>query len=53
MPDQYNNDANWRAHYDGTGVEIWEQTRGTVTHFVAGARDQRHLRRGHRGVSRR
>ena len=36
MPDQYNNDANWRAHYDGTGVEIWEQTRGSVTHFVAG-----------------
>ena len=36
MPDQYNNDANWRAHYDGTGAEIWEQTRGTVTHFVAG-----------------
>jgi len=35
MPDQYNNDANWLAHYDGTGVEIWEQTRGTVTHFVA------------------
>ncbi len=35
MPDQYNNDANWRAHYDGTGSEIWEQTRGTVTHFVA------------------
>jgi len=36
MPDQYNNDANWRAHYDGTGVEIWEQTHGAVTHFVAG-----------------
>lgn len=36
MPDQYNNEANWRAHYDGTGPEIWEQTRGTVTHFVAG-----------------
>ena len=35
MPDQYNNDANWRAHYDGTGMEIWDQTRGTVTHFVA------------------
>jgi cysteine synthase B len=35
MPDQYNNDANWLAHYDGTGAEIWEQTRGTVTHFVA------------------
>ena len=35
-PDQYNNDANWRAHYDGTGVEILEQTDGQVTHFVAG-----------------
>jgi cysteine synthase B len=35
-PDQYNNDANWRAHYDTTGVEIWEQTGGAVTHFVAG-----------------
>jgi len=35
-PDQYNNDANWRAHYKTTGVEIWEQTEGTVTHFVAG-----------------
>ena len=35
MPDQYNNDSNWRAHYDGTGREIWEQTQGTVTHFVA------------------
>lgn len=34
--DQYNNPANWRAHYDGTGVEIWRQTRGAVTHFVAG-----------------
>jgi cysteine synthase B len=35
-PDQYNNDANWRAHYDTTAVEIWEQTDGAVTHFVAG-----------------
>jgi S-sulfo-L-cysteine synthase (O-acetyl-L-serine-dependent) len=35
MPDQYNNEANWRAHYDGTGAEIWEQTGGAVTHFVA------------------
>jgi len=35
-PDQYNNDANWQAHYDGTGAEIWEQTEGRVTHFVAG-----------------
>ena len=35
-PDQYNNDANWQAHYDGTGAEILEQTDGAVTHFVAG-----------------
>jgi cysteine synthase B len=35
-PDQYNNHANWRAHYDGTAPEIWEQTTGRVTHFVAG-----------------
>ena len=35
-PDQYNNPANWRAHYDGTAVEIWKQTSGRITHFVAG-----------------
>ncbi len=35
-PDQYSNDANWRAHFDTTGVEILEQTGGQVTHFVAG-----------------
>jgi len=35
-PDQYNNAANWRAHYEGTGREIWEQTERQVTHFVAG-----------------
>jgi S-sulfo-L-cysteine synthase (O-acetyl-L-serine-dependent) len=34
--DQYSNDANWRAHYRTTGQEIWEQTGGRVTHFVAG-----------------
>ena len=34
--DQYSNDANWRAHYNSTGIEIWEQTAGRVTHFVAG-----------------
>jgi cysteine synthase B len=33
--DQYSNDANWRAHYDGTANEIWQQTDGQVTHFVA------------------
>jgi len=35
-PDQYNNDANWQAHYQTTGPEIWAQTEGRVTHFVAG-----------------
>lgn len=35
-PDQYNNPDNWKAHYHGTGPEIWEQTEGSVTHFVAG-----------------
>jgi len=35
-PDQYNNDFNWRAHYDSTALEIWEQTDGRLTHFVAG-----------------
>jgi len=35
-PDQYNNDGNWRAHYDTTGPEIIEQTSGRITHFVAG-----------------
>ena len=34
--DQYSNDANWKAHYEGTGPEIWRQTEGLVTHFVAG-----------------
>ena len=35
-PDQYNNPHNWRAHYDTTAEEIWEQTEGHITHFVAG-----------------
>jgi cysteine synthase B len=35
-PDQYNNDANWRAHYETTAMEIWRQTQGRVTHFVTG-----------------
>ncbi|HKU77157.1 MAG TPA: cysteine synthase family protein [Pyrinomonadaceae bacterium] len=35
-PDQYNNDANWLAHYETTANEIWEQTDGRVTHFVTG-----------------
>lgn len=33
---QYNNDANWQAHYLTTGTEIWQQTDGRITHFVAG-----------------
>ena len=36
MPDQYNNDSNWQAHYETTANEIWEQTQGRVTHFLAG-----------------
>jgi S-sulfo-L-cysteine synthase (O-acetyl-L-serine-dependent) len=35
-PDQYSNPANWRAHYQTTAPEIWEQTEHTITHFVAG-----------------
>lgn len=34
--DQYNNEANWRAHFDTTAVEVFEQTEGSITHFVAG-----------------
>ncbi len=33
--DQYSNEANWRAHYEGTGPEIWEQTNKEVTHFFS------------------
>ncbi len=35
-PDQYNNPVNWQSHFHTTGVEVWEQTGGAVTHFVAG-----------------
>jgi S-sulfo-L-cysteine synthase (O-acetyl-L-serine-dependent) len=35
-PDQYSNPANWRAHYETTAAEIWEQTGRRVTHFCAG-----------------
>jgi cysteine synthase B len=34
--DQYANENNWKAHYNGTADEIWKQTKGKVTHFVAG-----------------
>ncbi len=33
--DQYSNPMNWRAHYEGTGLEIWRQTQGRITHFAA------------------
>jgi len=35
-PDQYNNEANWLAHYETTANEIWEQTAAKVTHFMTG-----------------
>ena len=34
--DQYNNEANWKAHFATTAPEIWRQTHGRITHFVAG-----------------
>src|SRR5690606_29837814 len=34
--DQYNNPANWQAHFNTTGLEIWRQTDGRITHFIAG-----------------
>ena len=36
MTDQFANEENWKAHYETTGEEIWEQTEGKITHFVAG-----------------
>ena len=33
---QYDNPANWQAHYHGTAIEIWEQTRAQITHFTTG-----------------
>jgi cysteinyl-tRNA synthetase len=35
IPDQFNNEANWKAHYYGTAEEVWQQTNGNVTAFVA------------------
>ena len=35
-PDQYNNENNWKAHFETTAPEIWEQTNGRITHFVTG-----------------
>jgi cysteine synthase B len=35
-PDQYSNPFNWRAHYEGTAIEILQQTAGRITHFIAG-----------------
>ena len=43
--DQYNNDFNWRSHFDTTGPEIIRQAGTRMTHFVAGPRHQRHLHR--------
>src|SRR5215218_10502096 len=36
MPNQYENDANFMAHYDTTGPELWYQTNGKITHFLTG-----------------
>ena len=35
MADQYNNEANWKAHYYGTAEEVWDQTKGNIDVFVA------------------
>ena len=46
MPDQYNNPANWQAHYDGTGAEIWRQTDGNRDALRRRAGHQRHVHGG-------
>ena len=52
-PDQYSNPANPAAHEASTGPEIWRQTDGRITHFVAGHRHRRHDHRRRRARSRR
>ena len=52
-PDQYSNPANPAEHERSTGPEIWRQTDGRVTHFVAGDRHRRHHHRRRAGTSRR
>lgn len=60
-PDQYNNQANWLAHYESTAPEIWTQTEGRITHFITGlgtsgtfvgtARKLKELKRNVRAIS--
>jgi cysteine synthase B len=60
-PDQYNNQANWLAHYESTAPEIWAQTEGRITHFITGlgtsgtfvgtARKLKELKRNVRAIS--
>ena len=50
--DQYSNDNNWRAHYRTTANEIWQQTEGRLTHFLAGHGHQRNIRWNHAALER-
>ena len=50
MPDQYNNPANWKAHFETTAKEIWAQTEGRVTHFLAGIGTGGTIMGGSRGL---
>ncbi|MFQ5717126.1 MAG: PLP-dependent cysteine synthase family protein [Nitrospinales bacterium] len=52
MPDQYNNPANWKAHFETTAKEIWAQTKGRVTHFLAGIGTGGTIMGGSRGLRR-